>query len=235
MSSGTDHGGTDHANTDHGGTDHGGTDLGRRIQEYRSKAGLTRAEAAAQAGMAADYLGYLETSLEPNPTQAAMARLAAVLGTTARTLAGAGLDLPPGRKSRDGRAVLQPLTAAECREFLGKSGIGRFLFTAARGPVAILVNYAMLGDDIVFRTTDQTSLAARAGQGRVSFEVDHLDEALAEGWSVLVSGEASVVAAPDELEQVSALGIVPWAGGDRDTYIRITARDVTGRRIRISA
>jgi len=66
----------------------------------------------------------------------------------------------------------------------------------------------------------------------VSFEVDHLDEALAEGWSVLVSGEARVVTDPGELAAVSALGVAPWAGGDRDSYVRIIASEVTGRRIR---
>lgn len=43
-------------------TGHGGTDLGRRIQEHRGKAGLTRAETAERAGMAASYLAYLETN-----------------------------------------------------------------------------------------------------------------------------------------------------------------------------
>ena len=50
--------------------------------------------------------------------------------------------------------------------------------------------HAMVGDDIMFRTGGQTSLAPRAEQA-VSFEVDHLDDALGKGWSVLVSGEAS--------------------------------------------
>jgi hypothetical protein len=66
----------------------------------------------------------------------------------------------------------------------------------------------------------------------VSFEVDHLDGALSEGWSVLVSGEASPVTAQAELDKVTALAIDPWAGGDRDVYIRIVASEITGRRIR---
>jgi hypothetical protein len=42
--------------------DAAGTDLDRRIAEQRQRAGLTVAEAAARAGMAPDYLGYLETA-----------------------------------------------------------------------------------------------------------------------------------------------------------------------------
>jgi hypothetical protein len=68
----------------------------------------------------------------------------------------------------------------------------------------------------------------------VSFEVDHIDPVLGEGWSVLVNGEASLVTVPAELKAAAGLGIGPWAGGDRDTYIRISPRGITGRRIRAS-
>ena len=81
-------------------TDHGGTDLGRRIAERRRQAGLSREEAATRAGMATGYLEFLETSPMPNPTPSALARLAAAMGTSPPVLAGAGLDLPPGRQPR---------------------------------------------------------------------------------------------------------------------------------------
>ncbi|MGD0373509.1 MAG: pyridoxamine 5'-phosphate oxidase family protein [Streptosporangiaceae bacterium] len=212
---------------------HGGTDLGRRIQERRHKAGLTREEAAARAGMADSYLAYLETDPDAAPTSAALTRLAAALGTTTRAITGAGLGLPPGQQPPGQRPVLRPLSAAECRAFLGTGGVGRFLFVAARGPVAVPVNYRMLGDDIAFRTDDRTSLAAAAAPRQpVSFEVDHLDEVLREGWSVLVSGPAHVVTDPAELDEVASLGIAPWAGGAKQTYVRISAGQVTGRQIR---
>jgi nitroimidazol reductase NimA-like FMN-containing flavoprotein (pyridoxamine 5'-phosphate oxidase superfamily) len=69
-----------------------------------------------------------------------------------------------------------------------------------RGPVAISMNYAMLGDDVVIRASERSSQAAGRGQPRVSFEVHHLYEALAEGWSVLVSGEARIVTDPPWLD-----------------------------------
>jgi nitroimidazol reductase NimA-like FMN-containing flavoprotein (pyridoxamine 5'-phosphate oxidase superfamily) len=216
----------------------GGTDLGRRILEHRHRAGLSREEAASRAEMAPSYLEYLETSQSPNPAASAVARLEDALGLSAGTLAGAGLELPPGRGSPAGRASRRPapvpLTAAQCRSYLGTSGVGRFVFAGPRGPEAIPVNYAMLGDDIVIRTGRFTSLARHAAPSPASFEVDRLDDALAEGWSVLASGEARVVSAQAELETVRSLGIKPWAGGDRDTYVRIAINDMTGRRIRQS-
>jgi len=72
--------------------------------------------------MAVRYLEYLEASSTPNPTPSALARLAAAMGTSIRALAGAGLDLPPGRQAPLERPVLEPLTAAQCRDYLGTGG-----------------------------------------------------------------------------------------------------------------
>ena len=216
------------------GTGPGGTDLGRRICEQRDRAGLSRAEAAERAGMSPEYLSYLETSATPNPTRGALARLAAALGAPAGALTGAGLDRPPGGHQAARHPLLQPLSQAECRAYLRAGGVGRFLFVDARGPVAMPVNYRMHGGDVIFRTGSDTSLAAGAAQHKVSFDVDHVDDALGEGWSVLVSGEASQVTDPAELDQVRALGIAPWAGGERESFIKIVAREITGRRIRIT-
>ena len=213
-------------------TGHGGTDLGRRIREHRNRAGLSQQEAAAGAGMAATYLDYLETNPDASPTPAALTRLAAALGTTTRAIAGAGMDLPPGRQPAEQRPVLEPLSAAECRAYLGSGGVGRFLFEQERGPVAVPVNFRMLGDDVVFRTAPGAGQEAGVAQRHVSFEVDHLDEALGEGWSVLISGHAHTVTDPGELEQVRALGVEPWAGDGRETYVRVVPAVVTGRRIR---
>ena len=214
-------------------TEHGGTDLGRRILQYRYRAGLTREQVGAQAGMASSYLKYLETSPAPNPTPSALARLADALGVSTSTLAGAALELP-GAEAPVQRPVPESLTPVQCRGYLGTGGVGRMVFAGPRGPEAIPVNYVMLGGDIVVRTGRHTSLVSRATQTRVSFEVDRLDEPLAEGWSVLASGLAQVVTTPSELETVRSLGLEPWAGGDKDTYLRITVTDMTGRRIRAS-
>ena len=211
---------------------HGGTDLGRRIREHRQHAGLTPEEVAARAGMTVTYLSYLESNPDASPTPATMTRLAAALGTSSRDLAGAGLDLSPGQAEPAARLALEVLSAEECRAYLGTRGIGRFVFIDVRGPVAVPVNYKMLGDDVVFRTHAWTSLAARVAQRRVSIEVDHIDEALGEGWSVLVSGRAHRVTEAGELDQVKALGIRPWAAGERETYIRIVPTTITGRRLR---
>jgi hypothetical protein len=66
----------------------------------------------------------------------------------------------------------------------------------------------------------------------VGFEVDHIDDALHEGWSVLVHGRAQRIREGAGLERARALRIEPWSGAERDVYVRVTASAITGRRIR---
>jgi nitroimidazol reductase NimA-like FMN-containing flavoprotein (pyridoxamine 5'-phosphate oxidase superfamily) len=211
------------------------TDLGRRIADQRLRAGLTVAEAAQRAGMAPDYLAFLESSDAPNPGQATLTRLAAALDVSPSAISGAGMNLPPGQREAARNPVLHTLSEAECRARIALGGVGRFLFVeAGRGPVAIPVNFRMHDGDIVFRTSADGSIASSVGESPVSFDVDHLDETLSEGWSVLLSGTARVVSDEREQEQVAALGIASWAGGERDTYVRLTPHQITGRSIRVS-
>jgi transcriptional regulator with XRE-family HTH domain len=213
----------------------GGTDLGRRIAEQRDEAHLTVDEVADRAGMAPRYLRYLETSPAANPTPATLTRLAVALDVTASSLAGAGLNMPPGQRSGARHATLHELTPAECRALIATGGIGRFVFVQpGRGPVAIPVNFKVDGDDVIFRTGSDSTVAEGTQQQPVSFDVDHLDDALGEGWSVLLTGTVSVITSPAEVVRLQALDIEPWAGGDRNTYVRLTPTQITGRRIRVS-
>jgi transcriptional regulator with XRE-family HTH domain len=215
--------------------DSAGTDLGRRIAEQRDRAGLTVAEAAERAGMSPDYLAYLESSTSPNPSQAALTRIAGALGVPPGSLSGAGLMLPPGQRNAAPSPVLATLSEDECRAHIAGGGVGRLLFVEpGRGPVATPVNYVMDGDDLVFRTGPQTTVAAAVGQQQVSFDVDHLDDTLAEGWSVLLTGTARIITGAAELEHAAALDIQSWAGGERDVYIRLSTSQITGRRIRVA-
>ena len=207
-------------------------DLGRRVAERRGELGLSPEEVAGRAGMDPSYLRMLESSPSPQLSRPALWRLAAALETTVDVITGGGTQAPPGRGQPSPRPVLDVLGSEECDALIGPGGVGRIVFSEPRGPVALPVNFRMLGHDVVFRTMPDSALLASVGQGRVSFEVDHLDEALTEGWSVLLSGEAHVVVDPEELRQAQGLGVAPWAGGPRETYVRIAAHEVTGRRIR---
>jgi hypothetical protein len=117
------------------------------------------------------------------------------------------------------RGVLESLSAAECRELLRPGGAGRIVFFEARGPAALPVEYQMLGDDVIFRTTERSGLRTLARGGRVSFEVDHLDD---EGWIVLLRGYAREVDGP-HLDAA-------WPDASRPVYLRLEMDHVSGRR-----
>ena len=129
------------------------------------------------------------------------------------------------------RPILQTLTAAECYDLLSSGGVGRVAFTTADGPVVLPVNYVMVGQTVIFRTAPDTLLAGCLN-GPAGFEVDRLDEALSQGWSVLVTGRAVRVTSEAEVRRLEHHNCVrPWAGGVRDVYVRIIPRKITGRRI----
>lgn len=210
-------------------------DLGRRLAERRQHLGLSAEDLASRTGMSPVYLRILESSPSPQLSRAALWRLAAALETSVDLISGSGWDSPPGRAGPSGRPRLEHLSADECERLVAPGGVGRFVYVGSEGPVAVPVNFRVLDGDIVFRTdSTPTVLAASSGE-QVSFEVDHLDEVLTEGWSVLLTGGAREIADPEEIEQVRSLGITPWAGGERRTFVRLVPRQLTGRRIRGTA
>jgi len=211
------------------------SDFGRRLVERRVQLGLSQQAAAAGAAMDPGYLDYLESSPGPDPSRATVLRLALALKTTPALLLGDGILGPPGQGAPAIGARLTDLGISESLALLAAGGLGRFVYLEPRGPVAIPVNFRMFEGDIVFRTASSTQPAVRAAQQRVSFEVDHIDDALREGWSVLVSGKSHLAVDPVELRKLQGLELKPWAAGHRNAYVRITPEEITGRRIRSSA
>ena len=207
-------------------------DLGRRVAERRAELGLTSEAVAMRAGMDPSYLESLEKSPSPQLSRSALWRLAAALETTVEVLTGGGRLAAPGRSNPSSRPALDSLDPESCAALVSDGGSGRVVFHAPRGPVALPVNFRVLDGDVIFRTGASASLIQSASDGQLSFEVDHIDDALNEGWSVLISGDAHVISDPDERGLAKATGVLPWAGGTKDVYIRIAPRKMTGRRIR---
>lgn len=207
-------------------------DLGRRVAERRRELGLTPEVVAGRAGMDASFLEFLETNPSPTLTRSALLRLSAALETTVEVLTGGGGLAPPGRSNPSSPPMLDSLDPESCAALISDGGIGRVVFHAPRGPVALPVNFRVLNGEVIFRTGASTSLVQSTKEGHLAFEVDHIDDALNEGWSVLISGDAHVISDPDELSMAKATGVTPWAGGTKDVYFRVVPKEITGRRIR---
>jgi nitroimidazol reductase NimA-like FMN-containing flavoprotein (pyridoxamine 5'-phosphate oxidase superfamily) len=211
-------------------------DLGRRVSGRREALGLTRDQLAGRAGIDPLYLAYLEENPAAPPSET-VHRLANALDTGVTDLLGGTIDLPPGRGRPAAHPRLERLDPAECLRLISPGGVGRVAFNEPEGPVVLPVNYAVHNDAVVFRTAFGGPLDERLRTGvqgvefKVAFEVDRIDDATREGWSVLMRGGAHHVATDEEQADARTSGVRPWAGGERELYVTIVPTEITGRRI----
>lgn len=210
-----------------------GSDLGRRAAARREELGLTQEEVADLAGMDPGYVAYLE-EYAPRMTRQALYRLALALNTTQDYLLGIGTDVPPGAATT---AVPLPethtLSPSRCMELIKPGGVGRigFVVEGDTAPTILPVNYLVRDGTVVFRTVDH-GVIAKHTSGDAAFEVDRVDGATSEGWSVLVVGHAAAVT--DEAEVAAfrrSAPVRPWAGGDRDLFVRVVPDRISGRHV----
>ncbi|MHB1612952.1 MAG: helix-turn-helix domain-containing protein [Actinomycetes bacterium] len=206
-------------------------DLGRRVRQRRAELGLSPVELARRAGMDPGYLAYLETTATGEVSYATLLRLAASLDTSVEALMGGGGTFPPGQSGPPPRPRLRNLTVDECWGHLGTHGVGRTVFVDQDGPAAVPVNYRRHGDELLLRTGLGSRLAVAAASGSVSMEADHIDDALHQGWSVLIRGSVRVVSDPEELAGLADSDVESWAGEDRPVHVMIRAERITGRAI----
>jgi nitroimidazol reductase NimA-like FMN-containing flavoprotein (pyridoxamine 5'-phosphate oxidase superfamily) len=134
--------------------------------------------------------------------------------------------------------VLEQLDEAECLRLISPGGVGRIAFTGRYGLSIFPVNYRVHDGSILFRTAGDSPFGEDLRTGienadyKVAFEIDYVDPAAREGWSVLIQGPAHHMDTAAERELAKEIGVEPWAGGKRDDAVRITPIRITGRRVR---
>jgi nitroimidazol reductase NimA-like FMN-containing flavoprotein (pyridoxamine 5'-phosphate oxidase superfamily) len=134
--------------------------------------------------------------------------------------------------------VVELLDEAECLRLISAGGVGRIGYTGRFGPTVVPVNYALHEETIVFRTGQNSPMGEdlRTGiehaESKVAFEIDELSPAAREGWSILIQGSAHPVDSEAERALVVQSGVEPWAGGEKELFVRIIPTRITGRRIR---
>lgn len=135
--------------------------------------------------------------------------------------------------------VIEELTEDECLRLIAAGGIGRIAFTSRYGPVVLPVNFKLHDKAVVFRTTEHGPLdedlktGIEGAEYNVAFEIDQLDFATRQGWSVLVQGPAHHVTDADRAWAEEA-GVESWVPGERELFVRIAPNRITGRRISLA-
>ncbi|AWS42834.1 pyridoxamine 5'-phosphate oxidase family protein [Streptosporangium sp. 'caverna'] len=212
-------------------------DLGRRVALRRETLAMSREQLAGRAGIDPGYLEYLEETAA-SPTAETVSRLASALETSVGELLGGTMDLPPGLGRPAAHPRLEKLDADECLRLLSPGGVGRVAFDDLGGPAILPVNYILQDNSVIFRTAfggpldDTLRTGVQGVEFKIAFEVDRIDDANREGWSVLIRGGAHHVSTAEEQANVEASGVQPWVGGDRELYVKIVPSEITGRRIR---
>jgi uncharacterized protein len=125
------------------------------------------------------------------------------------------------------------LSEEECLRLLVEHPlhVGRVAVITEGYPLVLPVNYRMDHGTVVFRTSLGTKLDAAARGAPLGVEVDDLEPAWEEGWSVVIRGRGEEVTNPAEIARLQRLPLHPWGPGDRTRFVRIQPETITGRRI----
>ena len=124
------------------------------------------------------------------------------------------------------------MTRQEAESLLRLGVVGRIALTAADGPHIVPVNYSVVDDAIVIRTTPYSLLGMTSRGAVLAFEIDQIDHEQHHGWSVVARGRAEIVNDPEELRHIEDTWPPrPWASGVKPTVLRIPWDEVSGRKL----
>ena len=129
-------------------------------------------------------------------------------------------------------AEVRELSYAECRALLRREQTGRVAVSTPDGPHIVPLNYSVVDESIIFRTTPFSILATYGRNATLAFEVDSFREARQVGWSVVARGRAEAVTSAEELSHIRGVWEPnAWAAGLRNLYLRVRWTELTGRRL----
>ncbi|MER5374855.1 pyridoxamine 5'-phosphate oxidase family protein [Streptomyces sp. NPDC002553] len=126
----------------------------------------------------------------------------------------------------------RPLDRQECLRMLAQAPVGRVVYTRQALPAVLPVNFSLDSDaSVVLRTSSASDLLHAIDGVVVAFEADEFHAATRSGWSVVVTGRATVVTDPAEHERLSQTGPGSWMPLQDGVFVRIESELVTGREL----
>lgn len=124
------------------------------------------------------------------------------------------------------------LDRQECLRLLAGAAVGRIVHTRQALPAVLPVNFALDDDGTVLMRTSAASELVRAIDGSVvAFEADQVDVTTQSGWSVVITGAATVVTDSAEHERLVRTGPRSWVPAPQEVFVRIAPELVTGREL----
>ena len=124
----------------------------------------------------------------------------------------------------------ETLGSRDCWTLLASAEVGRLALIINGRPEIFPVNHVVDHGTVVFRTAPGTKLAGIRGVTPVAFEVDGLDRDAGLAWSVVLKGRAVRVSGRNQKLEAATLPIFPWPGTTMNSFVRVEADEVSGRR-----
>lgn len=120
----------------------------------------------------------------------------------------------------------------ECERLLRCGLVGRVAISSPSGPHIVPVNYAVVDDAIIVRTSPYSLLGTYGRDSTLAFEIDQMDYERQRGWSVVARGRGDMVSDAEEIDEIGRTWLPrPWASGSRMLHLRLRWTELTGRRI----
>jgi nitroimidazol reductase NimA-like FMN-containing flavoprotein (pyridoxamine 5'-phosphate oxidase superfamily) len=125
------------------------------------------------------------------------------------------------------------LSTHDCLELLRATDVGRLAVSITDLPEIFPINYIVDRGTIVFRTAEGTKLAAAVLGRGVAFEIDGVDNASGDAWSVVIKGHAVEIERMQEIFEALDLPLYPWHAAPKHRFVRIEPVQISGRRFEI--
>ncbi|MDH3754952.1 MAG: pyridoxamine 5'-phosphate oxidase family protein [Acidimicrobiia bacterium] len=117
----------------------------------------------------------------------------------------------------------------DCWTRLKTHDLGRVAVVIRGNPFVFPVNYLVHDDVVVFRTGEGAKLDGVFTSPSVALEIDGIDPATGDAWSVIVVGQARMITDPDRRAEVEPRMPASWAAGDTPFLVEIHPDEVSGR------
>ncbi|MGW7005579.1 pyridoxamine 5'-phosphate oxidase family protein [Streptomyces sp. NPDC054933] len=128
-------------------------------------------------------------------------------------------------------ARMVELAEGEALELLASVSLGRVVFSDKALPAVRPVNHVVDDSHVVIHAhAGAAILGSAAHRAVVAYEADEFDPRKHTGWSVIITGAASLVSDPAELSRYRMM-LVPWIDAEMEYVIRISPDIVTGYRL----
>lgn len=129
-------------------------------------------------------------------------------------------------------AETRDLSAQDCEALLRSGVAGRVALSTPTGPHIIPVNYSVVDDAIIVRTSPYSVLGTYGRNTTFAFEIDGFDRVHERGWSVQARGRVEAITDRLELDRIRELAEQqPWAGGTRSLHLRLRWTELSGRKL----